>query len=404
GEGKGQEGRGQRARGRGFTRGGVASCLGAWLQSWGCGFTRGGVASTWGRGLTRGAWPHTWGRGLDLGAWPRLGGVTSDLGAWPHTWGRGLDLGAWPRRPAHPLIRLRRRLENTMEAFENAVAQGAELLELDCRRTRDGAVVLSHDRGLRRQAGLDRDLRDLAYEELPPYKETLEVTFAPGCYSRGRDRRMPRLDEVFARFPHVAVSVEIKDDDDELIQQVAELVRRHDRAAITLWASFDDRILRKCRAAHPGMPYGFSPRRALWCSPSTTWGCCRCCPWGRRRCWDPCPASSTGRISRCPKGILGQALALLADKFIMTKGLLQHLRERDIQVVLWVLNEECDFADAFARGASGVMTDYPGRLRRYLDAHPRPDRYRPVQTATERYRPVQTSTDQYKPLQTTTTH
>lgn len=30
---------------------------------------------------------------------------------------------------------------------------------------------------------------------------------------------------------------------------MAELVRRHDRASITLWASFNHRILRKCRAA-----------------------------------------------------------------------------------------------------------------------------------------------------------
>lgn len=259
-----------------------------------------------------------------------------------------------------------------MEAFENAVAQGAELLELDCRRTRDGAVVLSHDRGLRRQAGLDRDLRDLAYEELPPYKEALEVTFAPGCYSRGRDRRMPRLDEVFARFPHVAVSVEIKDDDDELIQQVAELVRRHDRAAITLWASFDDRILRKCRAAHPGMPYGFSPRRALLVLAFHYLGLLPLLPLGEAALLGPLPGIINRTYFPVPKGILGQALALLADKFIVTKGLLQHLRERDIQVVLWVLNEERDFADAFARGASGVMTDYPGRLRRYLDAHPPP--------------------------------
>ncbi|KAM9169109.1 lysophospholipase D GDPD3-like, partial [Mergus octosetaceus] len=275
----------------------------------------------------------------------------------------------------------------------SAVAQGAELLELDVRRTRDGAVVLSHDRGLRRQAGLDRDLAHLDYQELPPYREELEVTFAPGCFSRGRDRRMPLLAEVFARFPRVPVSIEIKDDDDELIQQVAELVRRHDRAAITLWASFDHRILRKCRAAHPGMPYGFSPRRALLALAAHRLGLLPLLPLGEAVLLGPLPAIINSMVPPpghpqnslpplpprtyfpVPKGILGQALALLADKFIMTKGLLQELRKRDIQVVLWVLNEERDFADAFARGASGVMTDYPGRLRRYLDAHPCPDQY-----------------------------
>lgn len=278
-----------------------------------------------------------------------------------------------------------------MEALENAVAHGAELLEVDVRRTRDGAVVLSHDRGLRRQAGLDRDLAQLDYQELPPYREELEVTFAPGCFSRGRDRRMPLLAEVFARFPGVPISIEIKDDDDELIRQVAELVRRHDRASITLWASFNHRILRKCRAAHPAMPYGFSPRRALLALAAHRLGLLPLLPLGEAVLLGPLPAIINRTYFPVPKGILGQALALLADKFIMTKGLLQELRERDIQVVLWVLNEERDFADAFARGASGVMTDYPGRLRRYLDAHPLPG---PVQTTTDQYKPVQTSTNQ----------
>ncbi|XP_068779374.1 lysophospholipase D GDPD3 isoform X2 [Struthio camelus] len=86
-------------------------------------------------------------------------------------------------------------------------------------------------------------------QDLPPYKDPLEVTFSPGCFAHGSDRRVPRLEEVFERFPRVPVSVEIKDDDDELIRQVAELVQRHDRAAITVWASFEERILRKCRAA-----------------------------------------------------------------------------------------------------------------------------------------------------------
>lgn len=278
-----------------------------------------------------------------------------------------------------------------MEALENAVAHGAELLEVDVRRTRDGAVVLSHDRGLRRQAGLDRDLAQLDYQELPPYREELEVTFAPGCFSRGRDRRMPLLAEVFARFPGVPISIEIKDDDDELIRQVAELVRRHDRASITLWASFNHRILRKCRAAHPAMPYGFSPRRALLALAAHRLGLLPLLPLGEAVLLGPLPAIINRTYFPVPKGILGQALSLLADKFIMTKGLLQELRERDIQVVLWVLNEERDFADAFARGASGVMTDYPGRLRRYLDAHPLPG---PVQTTTHQYKPVQTSTNQ----------
>ncbi|MGH0184373.1 UNVERIFIED_CONTAM: hypothetical protein FKN15_014852 [Acipenser sinensis] len=40
---------------------------------------------------------------------------------------------------------------------------------------------------------------------------------------------------------------------------------------------------------------------------------------------------------------------------------------------LFVLNEESEFRKAFDLGATGVMTDYPTKLRRYLDNNPPPE-------------------------------
>lgn len=47
--------------------------------------------------------------------------------------------GAWgPRTPNEPA-------ENTVEAFEAAIALGVDMIELDVRRTRDGQLVVFHD-------------------------------------------------------------------------------------------------------------------------------------------------------------------------------------------------------------------------------------------------------------------
>ncbi|NXS35019.1 GDPD3 Lysophospholipase, partial [Pomatostomus ruficeps] len=46
----------------------------------------------------------------------------------------------------------------------SAVAEGAELLELDVRRSRDGVVVVSHDRHLWRQSGRHLDIAQTNYE------------------------------------------------------------------------------------------------------------------------------------------------------------------------------------------------------------------------------------------------
>lgn len=42
-----------------------------------------------------------------------------------------------------------------------------------------------------------------------------------------------------------------------------------------------------------------------------------------------------------------------------------------IQVYLWVVNEEEHFREAFELGVTGVMTDYPKRLRKFLEANPK---------------------------------
>lgn len=55
--------------------------------------------------------------------------------------------------------------ENSMEAFRLAVEKGYGM-ELDVQLTRDGQVVVHHDGSLRRVCGVDKNIRDITYEEL----------------------------------------------------------------------------------------------------------------------------------------------------------------------------------------------------------------------------------------------
>lgn len=41
-----------------------------------------------------------------------------------------------------------------------------------------------------------------------------------GCYSTGRDRKISLLEDVFRKFPHIPVSIEIKENNMQLIEKV----------------------------------------------------------------------------------------------------------------------------------------------------------------------------------------
>lgn len=59
-------------------------------------------------------------------------------------------------------------------------------------------------------------------------------------------------------------------------------------------------------------------------------------------------------------------LIWLSDTLLMRKALFDHLTARGIQVYIWVLNEEHEYKRAFDLGATGVMTDYPTKLKEFL--------------------------------------
>jgi hypothetical protein len=79
------------------------------------------------------------------------------------------------------------RRENTLEAFESARSLGAGMVELDCKLTRDGHVVVLHDDTLRRLWGVPRPVRAIDWKEVSAIRK--------GGY------RIPDLAEVLAEVP-----------------------------------------------------------------------------------------------------------------------------------------------------------------------------------------------------------
>ncbi|KAM8962472.1 lysophospholipase D GDPD3 [Pelodytes ibericus] len=276
------------------------------------------------------------------------------------------------------------RIENTLEAFDNAVSNHTHLLELDCQMTKDGQVVVSHDQNLLRQTGHDVNIGDLTYEELPQYKDSLEVTFFPGRVSSGSDHHIPLLEEVFQRFPDIPINVEIKEENEELIKKVSDLVKQYRRTDRTIWASMKDRIMKKCHDENPDMPIMFTPSRGAVLLLLYYTGLLPFIPLSESVVETYMPSIINRTYYPHSRLMRNGFLVYLQDKLMMQKGLFQHLQDRGIQIYLWVLNQEGDFQRALDIGATGIMTDYPSKLHSFLQQRDQEQRVREAQGSSRR--------------------
>lgn len=264
--------------------------------------------------------------------------------------------------------------ENTLTAFARSLVVGSQMLELDCHITKDKKVVVVHDNDLRRLTGMNKFVNRENYDNLPPLQSSIPIDFLPGCSftatsdETNLDVCIPLLEDVFKKFSNVPINIDIKIDDDDLINAVAELILKYGREAYTVWGSSNIKVANKCYAKNPIVNLFFSSQRVFTLLLLYYTGLLPFFPIKESFLEIFLPAI----YLRHPeiRGGHSKWLLKLANFFLMRRELFLHLRERGIRVYLWVLNDEQDFEAAFKLGASGVMTDAPSKLENFLNRNP----------------------------------
>ena len=61
--------------------------------------------------------------------------------------------------------------ENTMPAFESAVNASVDMIETDVRMSKDGELVLMHDRSALRTTGIDKNIWNISLRPKPDKRE-----------------------------------------------------------------------------------------------------------------------------------------------------------------------------------------------------------------------------------------
>ena len=144
--------------------------------------------------------------------------------------------------------------ENTIAAFELALVQHADAIELDVKLSADGHAVVIHDPTLERTTGVPGRVKDLSLAEL----QSLDAgSFFSESY---KGEKIPTLEQVFeAVGKRTFINVELTNyttPRDPLVETVCMLVKKFGLQKRVIFSSFFASNLSKAQAYLPEVPRG----------------------------------------------------------------------------------------------------------------------------------------------------
>jgi glycerophosphoryl diester phosphodiesterase len=144
--------------------------------------------------------------------------------------------------------------ENTLAAFELALAQNADAIELDVKLSADGHIVVIHDPTVDRTTGSQGRVKDLSFQQL-------RALDAGSFFSeKYRGEKIPSLEDVFeAVGKRTFINVELTNYStprDALVETVCMLVKRFGLQEHVLFSSFFASNLSKAHVCLPDVPRG----------------------------------------------------------------------------------------------------------------------------------------------------
>jgi glycerophosphoryl diester phosphodiesterase len=142
---------------------------------------------------------------------------------------------------------------DTMYAFDQAVAIGADILEMDAHITKDGEIVLMHDETVDDTTNGTGLIEDLTLAELKGLDAAYQWSNDDGKTFpyRGQGIQVPTLREVFEKFPQMRYVIEIKLTENPIDKPLCDLIRQHQMQDKVMIASFHDEAMQNFRETCP---------------------------------------------------------------------------------------------------------------------------------------------------------
>lgn len=144
--------------------------------------------------------------------------------------------------------------ENTMAAFEGAVDEFCDYIELDIRQTKDGVIVVMHDASLKRTTGVTEYVYNMVYSDI-------QELSAGAWFSKAyEEEKIPTFEEVlqFAE-GKVKLNIEVKTSkyDTNFAEKIYALLEEYDFIDDCVVSSFDYTILKELKALDEDIQTGY---------------------------------------------------------------------------------------------------------------------------------------------------
>ena len=205
--------------------------------------------------------------------------------------------------------------ENTLVALDRAAEAGADMVEIDVHLSRDRELIVRHD--FDGSLSLE-DVRE-RHPDTPTLAECITRAQQLGLLLNVEIKNLP------ARYPGIEA-------------QVVATVRRLDAVLDVLISSFDHEALAAVRALNDAVATAVLTQDRLYQ-----------------------PLTYLMRLD---------ADALHPGGYVPDRALADTIRASHRGVNVWTENDPATMRRLVASGVTGIITDYPNRLRTLLDGHP----------------------------------
>jgi glycerophosphoryl diester phosphodiesterase len=214
--------------------------------------------------------------------------------------------------------------ENTLLAFERAVAAGTTYIETDVHASRDGVAVVSHDPDLQRVAGRPGRVGDLTLDELR------EIDL-------GHGQTFCTLAEALAAHPTIRFNIDVKSAD--AVESAATAILDAAATDRVLVTSFGESRRARVTALLPGVATSASARRFLVAL----------------------LAGKIGAVGIMRAALRGMCAVQVPERAVglrvTSPAMIRRLHEAGVEVHVWTINDPTRMRELLDLGVDGIVTD-----------------------------------------------